>query len=323
MNADLRCSHWIFNTKDNSPPVDMAPVEEIQMGDASRVGLRVGGAMALFLVMIFVIIIQLCADTKLVKASQPMMMKSVLLGATLACIRVILATVDVNDAVCVAGKWLGHMSFALAFGALIMKIWRVDAVVNSGFRKVKVTARQVEYMLLFCLFVFSLYLLADTLYSQPHLSYEETFDGHTLIRLMKCTNKSQSMTVALYVFEGTALVAGARLCWSTKDVPDAVNDSRYIAMFIDWSMYLIVFVCSVTFPIVYFKIDPTPALLLMVMAVGFIVATVGCITLLFGPKAKLLLDGADVDENFAIVKQDASLGPANKLVALKMRVSSG
>eukprot|EP01041_Mallomonas_annulata_P020776 gene20776-40663_t len=89
-SADLSCSTCVFNTKDNRPPVDMAPVEEIQMGDVIRVGLRVGGAMALFLVMIFVIILELCADTKLVKTSQPMMMKSVLLGATLACIRVIL-----------------------------------------------------------------------------------------------------------------------------------------------------------------------------------------------------------------------------------------
>eukprot|EP01041_Mallomonas_annulata_P001195 gene1195-2323_t len=318
MRTDSKCSDWVFNTKDNSSPVDEAPVEEVQMDTMTRAGLQVGGAIALAMVVIYAIIIKLCEDTRLIKASQPVMMRIVLLGAALACIRVLLATVDITNSICIAGKWLGHLSFGLVFGALVMKIWRVDAVVNSGFRKVKITARQVELMLLGCLGLFCAYLTADTLYSQPHMSYDESFNGHTNIRLMKCTNTNQTMTVVLYVIEAALLVAGARLCWSTKDVPDAINDSRYIAM----SMYLIVFVCSVTFPIVYFQIDPTPALLLMVMAVGFIVATVGCITMLFGPKTKLLWDGADVDENFAIVRKSSIHGAQNNLVAWKKKISS-
>jgi hypothetical protein len=34
---------------------------------------------------------------------------------------------------------------------------------------------------------------------------------------------------ALFVVEAVALLYGARLCWATKDVPDAINESKMIA----------------------------------------------------------------------------------------------
>mmetsp|Transcript_2035 Transcript_2035/g.2119 ORF Transcript_2035/g.2119 Transcript_2035/m.2119 type:complete len:203 (-) Transcript_2035:190-798(-) len=69
-------------------------------------------------------------------------------------------------------------------------------------------------------------------------------------------------------------------------------------------MYLILFVCAVLFPIVYLNIDPSPATLLMITAVGFIISTFLCSLLLFGPKIMLLLEGADVNDRFEIVRSD-------------------
>eukprot|EP01036_Dinobryon_divergens_P036731 gene36731-47884_t len=316
---DEACSKWVFNTADGKPVIDESPIVEVQMGEVSRIGLRVGGAVALVVILGFWIVMELCKDTRLIKATQPNMMKIVLVGGALACIRVLLATVDITDAQCVAGKWLAHMSFALVFGALIIKTWRVDAVVNSGFRKVRVTGDQVQRVLGACLLMFCLYLFGDTMYGEPHRSYEESFDGRSRIRLIKCENKRQTMAIVLFAVEAAMLVGGAKLCWSTKDVPSAINDSRYIAM----SMYLILFVSSVTFPIVFFQIQPVPATLLMIMAVGFVVATVGCVVLLFGAKTLLLLEGADVDANFLIVKQDENgRAISNGLLVVKDRIKS-
>ena len=87
-------------------------------------------------------------------------------------------------------------------------------------------------------------------------------------------------------------------------------------------MYLIVFVCAVIFPIVYLSIAPVPSTMMMIMSVGFIVSTIGVLLVLFGPKAALLWDGADVDENFAIVKNElSSAQSANVLHAVKNRIS--
>ena len=228
--TNITCDDWVFNTADNSPPDDIAPIIEVQMDDATRTGLRVAGALCMALALAFLVVLELCKETKLVKATQPAMMQIVIIGALLACIRVIIATVDLTDSLCIAGLWLGHMSFALVFGALVMKTYRVDAVVNSGLKRVRVTTKDVQRVLLVVVFLFCVYLMAHTLYSRPHLAYEESFNGHTWIRLMKCANDNSQMGAALYAMEAVILAAGARLCWSTKDVPDAVNDSRYIAM---------------------------------------------------------------------------------------------
>ena len=58
----------------------------------------------------------------------------------------------------------------------------------------------------------------------------------------------------------------------------------------------------------------------MVMAAGFVVATVGSLLILFGPKTKLLWSGADVDENFKIVNAASTSYSSNGLHKLKMSV---
>ena len=55
------------------------------------------------------------------------------------------------------------------------------------------------------------------------------------------------------------------------------------------AQYLILYVCSVTFPIVYMETQPKPAVLLTVMSVAFVVATVGSILIIFSPKTHILL----------------------------------
>ena len=154
----------------------------------------------------------------------------ILFGALLAGIRVIIATVDIDDAVCILGKWLGHLSFAVVFGAMILKTWRVGKVVKSGMKKVRITMTHLQIILAIGLSLFCVYLMIDTVIGVPHKSYDQSFDGHNIIRLIKCTNKNQNITYALFVIEFCLVVVGAKICWSTKDVPDAVNDSKYVAM---------------------------------------------------------------------------------------------
>jgi len=154
----------------------------------------------------------------------------VLIGALLASIRVYIATVDITDATCIVGKWLGHLSFGLFFGAVILKTWRVSMVVNSGMRRVKVTISNLNFLLGFGLLFLTLYLLVDTLVGKPHRSYETSFDGQNTIRKVKCSSRFPQISMVLFILEGLLLFWGAKLCWSTKNVPDAVNDSKFIAM---------------------------------------------------------------------------------------------
>eukprot|EP01041_Mallomonas_annulata_P007551 gene7551-15479_t len=238
------------------------------------------------MVLAFWMVMELCKDTRLIKATQPNMMKIVLVDGALAGLRVLLANADIIAAQCVVGKWLAYMSFARVFGALIIKTWRVDAVVNSGFRKTPCTENHTDHT----------------------KSLSMVIPGYVLSNVRTRDKRWPSCYLLL-----------KQRCWLAVLSCVGANDSRYRAM----SMYLILIVSSVTFPIVFFQIQPVPSTLLMIMAVGFVVATVGCVVLLFGAKTLLLWEGADVNGNFAIIKQDDNgLGTSNGLVAIKDRVKS-
>eukprot|EP01041_Mallomonas_annulata_P006273 gene6273-12706_t len=89
---------------------------------------------------------------------------------------------------------------------------------------------------------------------------------------------------------GLMLVYGAHLCWTRKEVSGAVNDSSYISL----ALFLILFVCALTFPIVFINITPTPTILMTIMAAGFFIAVCGCIIIMFAPKTNLIFSGVQV-----------------------------
>ena len=224
------CTEWHFNTVDNSVPFDVAPVLEVQMKASVRAGLQSGAALCVILTLFFWAVVFFCEGHSLVKLAQPKMLYIVLLGALCAGVRVFVATMDITDTTCVIGKWLGHVSFALVFGALLIKTWRLGKVMNSGMRRVKVTVTDIQRMFAIGFFVFCLILLVDTFMGKPRRAYDSYFDGHHDVHLIKCKNENPSTTTVLFVIEGCLMAVAARLCWSTKDVPSAVNDSKYIAM---------------------------------------------------------------------------------------------
>ena len=42
----------------------------------------------------------------------------ILLGALLACFKTLVQSLALSDAVCIADRWLGHLSLFMVFGAL-------------------------------------------------------------------------------------------------------------------------------------------------------------------------------------------------------------
>jgi len=230
-DTDALCSSaWVFNTVSGEPPVDQAPVVEQQMNASFRVALRVLVSISYILVFFFGIVLFACQDHPIMKLAQPNMLYLTLLGALLACVRVTVVTFDLTDNSCIIGKWLGHISFALVFGAMILKTWRVNKVVNSGMKRVKISMRQLHMMMGAVLLLLCFYLAIDTYIGKPHKSYDESYDGRVITRKIKCINENQVVDYVLFGFEFLALCIGARMCWATKDVPSAVNDSKYIAM---------------------------------------------------------------------------------------------
>ena len=74
------------------------------------------------------------------------------------------------------------------------------------------------------------YMVALTIVGQPHKSSKITVLSNQRTLDVRCSFVYPEFQIALFVIEAIILCAGAKLCWAVKDAPDAVNESKYIAI---------------------------------------------------------------------------------------------
>ena len=220
----------VFNTADNTPPIDFKIIIEVQLNETVRTVTRVFCGLCFLFVLFCAFTVSLFHDHKLIKAAQPGMLGVVLLGILLGIVKIIVATLDVTDGVCIAGVWLGHLSYVLVFGTLILKTWRVHKVVNSGMKKVRITQEMLNLMMATLLFAFCCLLVVHTVVANPHRGHEDREGNTEISRLIKCTVDEPGLSDLLFAVEGAMLLYAAKLCWASKNVPQAVNDSSYVAV---------------------------------------------------------------------------------------------
>ena len=77
---------------------------------------------SLFVTCSFIIMILRYLKHKSISASQPKMSMLIFVGGILIAGRVFNAALRISDEPCAAGMWLGHLGFALIFGALFIKM---------------------------------------------------------------------------------------------------------------------------------------------------------------------------------------------------------
>ena len=229
MDYDEYCTEEVFNTVDGLILDDSATVLEVKLTSVTKTYLRVGGGMTLGTCLLYCFMILLFLDSRVIKAGQPVIIFTVLLGGMLGGVQILLMSYDITDDMCVAGMWAGHLAFALAFSALLAKTLRISRIMKGAFSKVKVTARHMYSVMMGGMFLFCAVLAVDTVIGRPHRWYDESFDGHRLVRLIKCQNTNPNVTLFLFVLEGFVLFYGAKLCWDARNAPGAVNDSTEIS----------------------------------------------------------------------------------------------
>eukprot|EP00607_Mallomonas_marina_P010386 CAMPEP_0182421990 /NCGR_PEP_ID=MMETSP1167-20130531/7581_1 /TAXON_ID=2988 /ORGANISM="Mallomonas Sp, Strain CCMP3275" /LENGTH=710 /DNA_ID=CAMNT_0024599677 /DNA_START=799 /DNA_END=2931 /DNA_ORIENTATION=- len=318
MDTDSLCTEPLYNTPDQLLLNDDPDIVEIYMDDWIRIFIRAGSSLAMLTCLVYLFLFVLFLDTRLIKASQPGVMLVVIFGGLLGSILTFLKTMNTTDELCMTAMWFGHMSFALVFFALLSKTWRVGKIVNSKFSKVKITSKRMFMLLVGGLLLFCIFLVIDSVVGNPHRSYEEHFDGHYNVRLIRCKNDNPYVPMGLFVLEAAVLFYCAKLCYDAKDAPNSVNDSTSTSL----AIYLIGFVCAVIFPITFLRVDPTPQNINLIMSVGFITAVIGVIHILFINKIYLVITGADVDANFNIIRNEDIRGSSDIVSHIVKKVKS-
>ena len=98
--------------------------------------------------------------SKQIRVAQPKLMSFLLLGGALGLIKVLLSAGTINQASCITQLWFSHYSFRLIFRTLLLKLWRIDKVVNaSSFKRIIVSENQVLLYLLLDIVLVTIFLL--------------------------------------------------------------------------------------------------------------------------------------------------------------------
>lgn len=223
-------SGFSYRTVDNSPCSDMPPDIYVELSVHVRRAMTAMGSIVVTMVAIFFILIFRYRRSRLIKASQPSMIYIIHLGCLFGGMRTIVGGMLVNDASCTAAFWTGHLAFGLTFSSLLVKTWRVHRVVNNkSLKRVKITGNTITGITCTVIFCLCCYLLITTVVGKPHLSYLSSEFSNQITRNAICSFTYPEFSTALYAVEALSLVYGARLCYVTKNAPDAINEAYFIA----------------------------------------------------------------------------------------------
>lgn len=187
-------------------------------------------------------------------------------------IRVILSGVDVTINTCIVELWLEHITFRLLFATVVLKLWRIDKLINTtGIKRVKITQNDLLFYI-FCHFVaIVLGLIIVSGLMNEEVSYYKTTNANQSTYEAYCPkdtldNAAGGVLLAIYASEMGYLFAGLYYLYITRNVPPIVNETK--VLFPVTSITILVIAVVV---ICVFALKLTPVQSDVAVGVGFII----------------------------------------------------
>jgi hypothetical protein len=234
----------------------------------------------MLLVLIFGLFMFVHRRSKVIKASQPMLLWCILLGGVLAALRIFFGGLPNSDMVCSGEVWFGHLAFVVMIGSLFVKSYRVHCIVNTR-KLVRVTFSAIHAFRILVGIVGAtlVFLVVTEVVGQPQMRVEPTIVANQETDMQYCGLEYAEFQTTLFVMEGFLLAVCFRVCWEIRNVPDIVNESKQIST----AMSAIVMVSVLILPIVYF-LGLSHYTQDFVASFGFAFGAIVTLTLLFVPK---------------------------------------
>eukprot|EP01006_Ploeotia_vitrea_P033270 TRINITY_DN65418_c0_g2_i2.p1 TRINITY_DN65418_c0_g2~~TRINITY_DN65418_c0_g2_i2.p1 ORF type:complete len:810 (+),score=407.68 TRINITY_DN65418_c0_g2_i2:318-2432(+) len=180
-----------------------------------------------------------------IKASSPIFCHLIVLGATCAYIAVIMDGLSRKDhpTTCTMEAWVLSMSFALLFGSLLMKTWRIHKIFHgTKIKVVRITNRDLFAGVLVFMTFDSLVVLLWNTVDKPSV----VFTPHPTKQftdVWKCSSEYSATWIQLLTIpKALMLIFGCVLAYKNRDVSSNFNESKYIAI----SIYSLIFFNGVT-----------------------------------------------------------------------------
>ncbi|ELT87738.1 hypothetical protein CAPTEDRAFT_22448, partial [Capitella teleta] len=182
---------------------------------------------------------------KVIKMSSPNINNLILLGCTLCYLTILFESsdIEVERYFCVLRQFSFVAGFALTFGALFSKTWRVHIVMIASTKTAKPKiikdpqlAFGVLVLVLVDVSIMIAWLVVDPVQAVLRNGTEQVSanDNDIIFKYQSIECKSEFQThfsAALLALQSLLLIFGAFLAWETRRVKvEALNDSKYIGM---------------------------------------------------------------------------------------------
>ena len=215
-------------TADGSTSPCEYPMDSTPAGSAAV--LTVLSALFIALTLIVVVAVYALRKRAVFRAASPLFLILILVGVLLALTAVILLCQSPStSALCKAGTVLGHLSYALSIGALVVKSYRLAAIFNQRRVKVlKISDRQLALVLGTVLVALSVYLLVWLTVDPPLATL--VVDLSTESQTLLCRSQSSAWSIVLVSVEGLLMLYGMSIAYRCRHNPEAFNETRYIAV---------------------------------------------------------------------------------------------
>ena len=222
-----KCHDFTFATADNSLPLDSPGPEVITMYPYFRAVMWFFALVCILMVLTILIVVLVFCRRRICRMAQPGMIVLVCCGLLLACVRVILAAVDISTSSCVGEFWTGHLAFVLVVTTLGVKTWRVFMVTNV-LKKVKIAENKCMAIVVgcVCVCVCAFIMVVHSSIGDIHVDQVTIQqDQFEYIKELKCVSRNNDALYALFAVEGIIILLAGRLMWFTKHVASTISST--------------------------------------------------------------------------------------------------
>ncbi|CAD5123183.1 DgyrCDS11550 [Dimorphilus gyrociliatus] len=267
-------------------------------------------ALLVLVVILFASVICLSAgisifrNTRAIKSASPLFLHFMAVGSALMCTSTLFTYPEPTWATCVSAMWTEHIGFALAYGALLLKTWRISAIFTvKSAKKLNLSDRKLARGFIPIVLFATIFLAVWTGVGKPEVIWSKTSSD---LKFKSCDYGFWEY-IAIVV-EFCFLLWGVYLCYIVRKAPSHFNESKYIT----WSIYNNVILG--TFMIIierFIAFQRGPDIIYLCRWIHLQVAVTGMLTLICIPKFYAIVskkkDDAINNDNFTITGR--TVGP--------------
>lgn len=255
----MSCQAPRYRTADSLTPArDMqAEIHTYAYPPMFQVVVIVVGAVCLFAALFCLGTLFYFREHRLIKFTQPPVLALVFAGYAVIAVRVLAASTDtLSPGYCVAEKWLGHIGFSAAFVPLIVKLWRLDKIVNGkSLKRVKINDGDALKVCGSAVAPLMLLLVVDTAVAYAESNSES--EGFLRFRRAESGNQytfshfcglaahpaSVVFTAFVYAYQCLTMSVALVFLWRTRQLPANINEVGSISPMV-FAVILIVVVTA-------------------------------------------------------------------------------